>query len=143
MTPQPNNLSNPNNLPVLLFDRDTGTALPLSLDILTVPGIVIAYHQNHFQQDDKDEDWLPVAGSWGWLVIGHDAKHHMESSELEIIKQYRMGCFYLWGAQATSWEKARCLLNAYEAVIHAITQTPRPFIYRILKSGELQTITIR
>ena len=134
---------NPGSPPVLFFDCDIGRGTPLAMVILELPGLSIEFHENHFQQDEPDEDWLPVVGDWGWDVIGHDSRHHTRRKELDAIKQHRMGCFYLWGAQSQGWEKARCLLTAYEGVREAIANTPRPFIYRILKSGELQAVTIR
>lgn len=134
---------NPGSPPVLFFDRDIGTAPPLAMVILEPQGLSVEFHHNYFQQDEPDEYWLQVVGAWGWDVIGHDSRHHIRAKELEAIKQHRMGCFYLWGAQEKSWEKARCLLNAYEGIREAIANAPRPFIYRILKSGELQAVTIR
>ena len=129
--------------PVLFFDRDIGTAPPLAMVVLSVPGLSLEFHENYFPPDAKDADWMAIVGGWGWYVIGHDSRHHLVSDELDAIRQYRMGCFYLWGSQALRWEKARCLLNAYEGIQDAIANTPRPFIYRILKSGELQAVAIR
>ena len=134
---------NPGSPPVLFFDRDIGKDTPLAMVILELPDLSIEFHRNYFRQDARDADWLPVVGGWGWDVIGHDARHHLVTDELDAIRQHRMGCFYLWGAQSQGWEKARCLLNAYEGVREAIANAPRPFIYRILKSGELQAVTIR
>ena len=54
-----------------------------------------------------------------------------------------MGCFYLWGAQAPSWEKMRCFLNAYERILEAIDTTPKPFIYRINRNSRLELVDIR
>lgn len=134
---------NPGSPPVLFFDRDIGTAVPLAMVVLKVRGLSLEFHENYFPPDAQDADWLPVVGGWGWYVIGHDSRHHLEQKELDAIREYQIGCFYLWGSQALRWEKARCLLNAYEGIRDAIDSAPRPFIYRILKSGELQAVTIR
>ena len=134
--------ANQANPPVLFFDRDVGTALPKALDILKLP-TQVEYHQNHFSSDEQDDAWMPVVGAKGWILIGHDSQHHRRQTELAAIRQHRMGCFYLWGTQSPRWEKMRCFLNAYDRILKAAASTPRPFIYRILKSGELQTVTIR
>lgn len=128
--------------PVLFFDRDVGTALPQALNVLRLPTRV-EYLQNHFPADTQDDEWMPVIGSRGWLLIGHDRMHHRRSPERSAIQEYGMGCFYLWGAQARRWEKMRCFLNAYERIMEAIDVTPKPFIYRINRAGGLESVTIR
>ena len=125
--------------PVLFFDRDVGITLPRALDILRLP-TQVEYHQKHFSIDAGDDDWMPRVGSLGWTLIGHDSRHHQEQAELSAIKQYSMGCFYLWGAEALRWEKMRCFLRAYERILVAATNTPRPFVYRVTEKGRLTAI---
>ena len=133
---------NPGNSPVLFFDRDVGTAFPRALEVLRMP-TPVEYLQNHFLTDAQDDEWMPVVGSRGWILIGHDSMHHRRSPERSAIQEYEMGCFYLWGAQARRWEKMRCFLNAYERILEAIDTTPKPFIYRITRAGRLEFVTIR
>ena len=126
---------------VLFFDRDVGTALPKALDILKLPTRV-EYHQSHFPINAQDDAWMATVGDWGWTLIGHDSRHHLVDAEVSAIKQYEMGCFYLWGAKAPRWEKMRCFLRAYENIVEAAGSTPRPFIYRVTEKGRLTLVTI-
>ena len=48
-----------------------------------------------------------------------------------------LGCFYLWGAQAPKWEIARCFARAYDRIIEAANNTPRPYIYWVSRTGKL------
>ncbi len=128
--------------PVLFFDRDVGTAFPRALDVLRLP-TPVEYLQNHFPADAQDDEWMPVVGCRGWILIGHDRMHHRRFPESSAIQQYEMGCFYLWGAQARRWEKMRCFLNAYERILEAIDTTPKPFIYRVNRFSRLEFVTIR
>ena len=127
--------------PVLFFDRDVGTALPKALDILKLP-TPVEHHQKHFPVDARDDSWMPVVGYHGWNLIGHDSRHHLEEAELSAIKQYDMGCFYLWGAEALRWEKMRCFLRAYERILDAANRTPRPFVYRVSQKGGLTSVIL-
>lgn len=97
-----------------------------------------------FPPDEADDSWLAFVGKKGWTVFSHDEKFHKPGYESEIsaIKQYQIGCFYLWGANAQNYEKARCFLKAYERIVDAIAGTPKPFIYRIEKSGKLVKVKI-
>lgn len=121
------------------FDRDVGVALPKALLTLHVP---VCYHQQHFPMDCDDDVWLPIIGHNGWTLVGHDKQHHLMPNELYAIKQYNVGCFYLWGANATRWEKMRCFARAYDRIVKAIATTPRPFIYLVTPNGLLRLASI-
>ena len=134
--------ASPGTTPVLFFDRDVGTAFPRALNVLGLP-TQVEFLQNHFQTDAQDDVWMPVVGARGWILIGHDRMHHRRTPERSAIQEYEMGCFYMWGAQAQRWEKMRCFLNAYERILEAIETTPKPFIYRLNRFSNLESITIR
>jgi hypothetical protein len=85
---------------------------------------------------------MPEVAQRGWIMIGHDSRHHQEKSEIAAIKQHNAGCFYLWGANATRWEKMRSFLRAYPGMIEADRITPRPYIFRITETGQLSRIPI-
>ncbi len=63
-------------------------------------------------------------------------------SELVAIKQHKIGCFYLWGAEAKRWEKMRVFVLAYNRIAEAEANTTKPFIYDIDKKGRLTPIPI-
>ena len=128
---------------IIFFDRDIGTSLPKALTELHFEQFnEMHYHQQHFQPNEADDVWLPQAGQRGWTVIGHDSKHHAKETEISAIKQYNIGCFYLWGGEAKRWNKMQCFARAYERIVEAEKSTPRPFIYRVDKMGALKQIPI-
>lgn len=47
-------------------------------------------HDDHFPQDAKDEEWLPVVGERGWLVITRDDRIRYHS--LEAAAAPASGC---------------------------------------------------
>jgi hypothetical protein len=128
---------------ILFFERSVGTVVPelLQWKSLRFP-IQIQYHQQHFALDEQDDSWLNKVGQWGWTVIGHDSRYHQRPTELSAIKQYKMGCFYLWGANARRWEKFRCFARAYDRIVEAEANTPKPFIYRVTQRGVLRRVAI-
>jgi hypothetical protein len=124
----------------LFFDVNVGTTLPGILkNALKLP---VEFHRQHFPINTPDDVWLAQVGLWGWSVIGHDQHLHVRANELAAIKQYNIGCFYLWGAQATRWEKMTCFARAHDRIIKAEAESAKPFIYRITQSGLLRPIII-
>ena len=129
---------------IFFFDRDLGTSLPLALQKLHFDKQFheMHYHQQHFAINEPDDVWLPQVGQRGWTVIGHDKQHHTKENEISAIKQYSIGCFYLWGSEAKRWEKMQCFARAYEHIVEAEKVTPKPFIYIVGKMGTLKAVPI-
>ena len=129
---------------IVFFDRDVGTSLPKALLMLHFDRQFheLHYHQQHFQPDERDDIWLPQVGQWGWTVFGHDSQHHAQEAEISAIKQYGIGCFYLWGSEAKRWQKMQCFARAYDRIVAAESNTPKPFIYRVSEKGALTLVPI-
>ena len=124
---------------ILFFDRNTGTAIPRALkEHLKPPSVEVEYHQLHFDQQEQDDVWLAQVGSRGWFVVGQDYRYHERPSELAALTAHSVGVFYLWGAEAPRWETMRVFARAYDRIIRAAQNTPRPFLYRVDRRGALQ-----
>lgn len=100
--------------------------------------------QHLFEDKEADDVWLKFVGQQGWIVFTQDRKFHKAGFEPELsaIKQYKVGCFYIWGASASREEKALIFLKALNAIREAIQATPKPFIYEVAKTGRLTQIPI-
>ena len=128
---------------ILFFDRSTGTNIPRALrEYLKPLGLQVEYHDLHFDADAPDDDWLPIVGERGWIVIGQDHHYHLNSPEVEAISQYSIGAFYLWGATESKWEVMCCFARGYTNILNEATVTPKPFIYRVEKRGNLNEIHV-
>lgn len=140
--------------PIFFFDKNCGVSVPEALGRLKIRTHHIATPKRRagfkardekdplFAPDTPDDEWLPFVGKQEWVVISHDQKFHKPGyeSELNAIKQYGVGCFYLWGANALPYEKARCFLKAYEKILHVVQTTPKPFIFSIDKNSRLTRV---
>lgn len=141
----------------LYFDRNVGTRLPEALRLLRLKEIVHHHTPRSqlglkaakgqtalFDDEEPDDSWLKFVGDRGWLVLTQDRKFHRSGyeNELSAIKQYQVGCFYLWGAEATTWEKMRAFCRAFDNIVRAASATARPFIFDVAKSGRLTVIPI-
>lgn len=126
---------------ILFFDKNIGIEIPTALQKLKPP-FKVEYHAKHFPMDEDDDKWLPVVGRKSWTVIGHDRKFHKNESELAAIKRYKIGCFYLWGAEETKWEKVKVFFRACENIIMLETSTKRPFIFSVKKNGNPKRIKL-
>lgn len=128
---------------ILFFDRSVGVRIPRAIRFLKPPPpIKIKFHDECFSKNELDDCWLPTIGAQDWFVIGFDYSFHGNASELAAIKQYSIGCFYLWGANAPRWESFRVLARAFDRIVEKAANTPKPFLYRIEKSSRITRLTL-
>ena len=92
--------------------------------------------------EEGDAFWLENVGEQGWFVISQDRRLHRRERERAALIRHNVGCFYLWGADASKWETFRCFSLAYDRIVEAMNNTTRPFLYRIYKDGTLQQIEL-
>jgi hypothetical protein len=81
-----------------------------------------------FKDDTSDDEWLAKVGAEGWIVFSHDRKFHKELPAIAAIKQHRIGCFYLWGAQMPIWDKLVCFARGSAMIRKTAAQVKKPFI---------------
>ena len=125
----------------LFFDRSIGRRIPEALRSVGIP-VGVKYHDEHFSQDAKDDEWLPEVGMQGWAVIGQDKRYHRNATERLAIVRYNVEC-------SISGRAGHCL--GPDAVFHAglrrhlevLNSVASPFLYRIYRSGRLHDITRR
>jgi hypothetical protein len=58
------------------------------------------------------------------------------------MKQHNVGCFYIWGSQAETWEKLRCFVKRYDQIHKIVSTTPKPFIFNVGLHGRLKRVHI-
>jgi hypothetical protein len=114
-----------------------GVTIPRVLRQLELP-VGIEFHQEQFEMDAPDDQWLPEVGRQGWFVIGHDYHYHANQTEWEAVERYKIGCFYLWGHDAKAWETMRAFLRGLEKIIRAAETIERPFLLYVDRSGGLK-----
>lgn len=128
------------------WDKNLAKTIPQAIRMLKPPFGTEIYLE-HFPLSDQyreggDDVWLPFVGSNGWFVITQDYNLHVHLNELRAIQQYNIGVFYLWGATAPKWDVMRLFVRSSDRIIQRALTTPRPFIYRVYKSGSLYPVAI-
>jgi hypothetical protein len=96
----------------------------------------------HFRQDTPDDEWLSKVGAEGWIVFSHDQKWHDEQPAIAAIKQHKIGCFYLWGANDPTWAKMSYFIRSVGKITNAALHAPKPFIFHVRANLALERISI-
>jgi hypothetical protein len=111
------------------------------------PPFAVEYHDDpkskfKFAQDTTDDEWLAKVAAEGWIVFSHDRKFHTILPESSAIKQYKARCFYLPGANSSTWDKMRYFTRAYDGIVARIGATAKPFIFELSSVGRFKPISI-
>ena len=122
----------------MFFDRTIGVRLPRLLKKIRKLPFGVAYHEDCFKKDERDDVWLPEVGMRGWFVIGQDYRYHARPTELDAIKENKIGCFYLWGSQAPQWDYVRVFAKSYYNLASIALTVPRPFLYVVNHQADVR-----
>ena len=87
--------------------------------------------------DPSKGDSLPAA-SW----VGFDRQFHRRRNELAALTAHGVGCFYLGGRKARTWDRARIFMKVYGRIAETVRKTPRPFVCRIDGLGVMELIDL-
>lgn len=125
------------------FDRCFGRRFPEALNWVRPPFKVEYHDGKKFPKDMKDDEWLAIAGKNNWVVFSHDQKFHSETTESFAVRQFKVRCFYLYGANLKTWDKITLFIKAYPRIMERLAKKQRePLIFNIGKSGRIQNIKL-
>lgn len=107
---------------------------------LNCPFNVEDHESMRFKAEMPDDEWLSVVGPKKWIVCSHDKKWQNESLAVEAIKQHKIGCFYLYGANSKHFFKVGSLAYNFHKVQKILGRERRPFIYQITSQNRLRKV---
>jgi len=124
------------------FDRCFGKRFPEALKRANPPFNVEFQNNSKFKQDMDDDEWLSIVGERGWIVFSHDQKFHSLTVEAAAVRQFGIGCFYLYGANSPIWDKLQYFVRAYPKIDKIIRTETKPYIYDIGSNGRIRQIGV-
>ena len=78
----------------------------------------------------KDEEWLELAGSNGWVVFMKDARIRYNRAEREAVVRHQVRCFCLSSQTLNGGAMANRFLDHLDAITAACTNDG-PLIYAV------------
>jgi len=120
---------------VLFIDRCLGRFdVP---DALRQAGALVEVHHDHFSQDAKDQDWLPVVGANGWLVLTNDKKFRHNYVELVAMFKGDVKAFVLGGKDASGQKMGAIFVKALKQIFSLASRLDAPFIANVTSAGNV------
>lgn len=91
----------------------------------------------------QDEDWIPQVGQINGIVITQDYNIQRTQNQFALLKQYKIGIFYLRPPGKTGykyWEMVEKIITHWKAIKEMARQTKPPFAFRIMPRGKIEKI---
>jgi len=101
----------------------------------------VAWLEDLFPHDVKDEAWLKAAGENNWLVITRDRKIKTRPGERRAFIANNVGDFCLISkATLTRWDLLKLLVTTLDEIERLFASTPRHFLYGVHRSGQIRRL---
>ena len=83
----------------------------------------------------KDDQWIPLVASLGWLIITRDSRIQQHRAEIGAVKDSSARMVALAGDEARgTWQQLEILMRQWRA-IEDLAARPGPFIYTATRSS--------
>lgn len=135
-----NNAAQP-DYPILFIDRCAwSNRLGDALSQLSVEFIP---HHEHFAPDCPDDEWLPVVGKAGWIVLTRDKNIRRKPNELQAFKQNSVVAIVLASGQASAADTAELIVRIYPKLIRRVRAATPPAMFTVTLAGTISPIKLK
>jgi hypothetical protein len=104
---------------------------------LAKEGLVIELHDDHFAQGTPDDEWLPVVGAKGWVVLTKDTRIRHRPNEKEALLRGGVRAFAFTSGSLSGAEMADAIVKALPRMMKILASHPRAFIARITATSDV------
>jgi PIN like domain len=117
------------------IDRCLGSKL--IVEQLRGVGISVEVHDDHFDKNAKDVDWLPEVGRRGWVVLTKDKSIGKNLLERTAVTNADIRMFTFASQSLSGQDMVAILLNAIVSMQEFVRKHPAPFIAKIYRDGRI------
>jgi hypothetical protein len=122
----------------IYIDENMPSQLADGLSILEKPNnedVEVYSIQKEYGRGILDEDWIPQVGQVGGIVITQDSKMQRIKSQFRLLKEYKLGIFYLIppGKKGyTYWEMVEKVILNWREIKQIARRNKPPFAFKII-----------
>ena len=69
-------------------------------------------------------------------------RFHSEAASVAAIQTHKIGCFYLPGANLTTWDKLCLFVRAHDRIVSLAEATTRPFVFHLTPTNKIVQIEL-
>ena len=117
------------------IDRALGKSIGKALQSM---GVKVEFHNQHFQPDSPDTEWLPIVSAQGWIVLTKDENIGRNPLEVKAMAASNAKVFALVSGNLTTAQMRSIFVDAIEKIDKFATGNQAPFIAKVYKNGQVK-----
>lgn len=95
-------------------------------------------HDDYFDQQTEDSDWLAAVAARRWVVLTKDERIRYRPLELRILESAGLRTFIVICGNIRGIETAAILVKAMPTILKTLATRPAPFIYYVYKDSTVK-----
>src|SRR3989338_2191105 len=127
--------------PPLVFFIDRSLGKKVIAEKLRQSGVTVKIHDDHFQQNAQDEDWLSEVGKRGWIVLTKDDRIRYRPAALAAYRRHNVRVFIFGTGEMKAQEMADAFVKALPKISRFALRKTAPFFARISRSGSVSILS--
>ncbi|MBN8554091.1 MAG: hypothetical protein J0L93_01480 [Deltaproteobacteria bacterium] len=100
-------------------------------EILKNAGLNVESYDSHFPRGTADEDWLPVIGQRGWILLTQDDKIRRRKNERNALRRNRVCAFIVTAGGLRGEEIGKLIVGTLPKIFRILKNTKPPLIATI------------
>lgn len=127
-----------NELPNYTYYLDECLGGDTIANILITAGLTIEPHHKHFTRGTKDEDWLPIIGKRGWILLTQDKGIRRRRVEILAIRENNVCAFVVAAKGLQGKEIGELIAGSITKIERILKKNHPPIVATILKGSVVQ-----
>jgi len=119
----------------LVFFLDRSLGKKKVAQALRQAGAVVEVHADHFPADARDEDWLRVVGSRGWIVLTKDERIRYRPNERRALLRSGVRAFILTARNLTGEEMGAVFVKSLSHMRRLVQRRRGALIAAVTRAG--------
>ncbi len=97
----------------------------------------VKLHDDDFEPDAKDEEWIPVVCQNGWIILTKDEKIAYRQIEKRRVTENNGRMFVLVSQNLSGSVMGESFTKALKSIKKMALQNPGPFIAKVYRDGKV------
>ncbi len=99
---------------------------------------MVETHEGSFPAAAADEEWLPIVGQRGWVLLTKDEKIRYRAAQKRAIAQNLVRAFFLVPKNLTGPENGEVFVRALRRMERFSIGNRPPFIAKVFRNGTVK-----
>lgn len=98
----------------------------------------VEVHDDHFQPDVPDEEWIALVGGMGWVALTKDKHLRYRTAEIQSVVRHNARIFVIRAKNSTGEEIADLLVKGRHQIARFTAKRSAPFVAAIYRQGKVR-----